>query len=277
MSRAAVELAVPGHAVTLDIARDGRLVDWRIDGRPVIGAKSARPVESGMYAMAPWAGRIADNTVTAAGVPIRMPATHDAWALHGTVLDRPCRLVSCDASQAVLEQDLGGTWPWGGVLRVHWMVTGDALSCALELHADRDRFPAVIGLHPWFVRRVGDADLEWGIEGALMAERDSDYRLSGALLPAERPRGSYDDAFLSSRGRAFVEWPGRLRIDIMSSHRWFVVYDQEPGFVCVEPQTGPPNGVNAGIGGGVSWVEPGRPLRLRTEWRISRARPVPSG
>ena len=276
MTPPTVELSVPGHAVTLDTAGDGRLVDWRIDGCPVIGAKSPRPVEFGMYAMAPWAGRVAGNTVTVAGTEFPMPATHDEWALHGTMLGRPCRLVSHDASHALIEQDLGDTWPWGGVLRAEWGITVDALACSLELRAVREPFPAVIGLHPWFVRRLGDVDARWGIEGALLAERDPGYRLTGALVAADRPRGTYDDAFLGD-GRASIEWPGELRIDLTSSHRWFVVYDQEPGFVCLEPQTGPPNGVNAAIDGDLEWVNRDRPLVLRTEWRISRARPVPSG
>lgn len=271
-----LELVAPGQAITLDAAGDGRLIDWRVDGRPVIGAKSSRPVEWGMFAMAPWAGRLADNRVVVGSEVVRMPATHDQWALHGTLIGRPCSVMSSGASSAVIEQDLGDGWPWAGTLRASWAVTEHALLCTLELRADGDPFPAVTGLHPWFVRRLGDADAHWGIDDALLAERDAGYRLTGALVAADRPRGTYDDAFLGS-GRAFIEWPGELRIDVASSHRWFVVYDQEPGFVCLEPQTGPPNGVNASIDGDVDWVQRGRPLVLRTEWRISRARPVPAG
>jgi aldose 1-epimerase len=41
-----------------------------------------------------------------------------------------------------------------------------------------------------------------------------------------------------------LTWPGRLELKVTSREQWVVVYDEQEEAVCVEPQSGPPNGLN---------------------------------
>ena len=228
-----------------------------------------------MYAMGPWAGRINDNALSIDREVIAMPATYRDWALHGTVVGRSCRVVSHEQgathAAAVIDVDLGPTWPWPGSLRAHWRVEADLLRTRLELIAHRDAFPGVVGWHPWFRRELRGASARWSVDGALLAERADDYRLTGRLVPPDREPGTYDDAFRGT-GSATLCWPGELEVQIESSAPWFVVFDMLPRYLCIEPQSGPPNGVNDGLGEPIAWARPGAPVALETVWRLTRAR-----
>ena len=72
---------------------------------------------------------------------------------------------------------------------------------------------------------------------------------------------------------ASIEWPGHLRIDLTSSHPWLVVFDELPDFICIEPQSGPPNGINDAPLAPVTIVAPGQPLALVNTWRVTRGQP----
>lgn len=263
-----------GHHIELDIAGDGRAVHWRFDGEELLGGPSPDPVEHGMYAMGPWAGRLDANTVRIGDDAVVMPPTYREWALHGTVVGAQCRVVDHvqgDAHAiAVTEVDLGPSWPWPGMLRSHWRLDAEHLRTTLELIALEEPFPGVVGWHPWFRRELRGAPAAWAVDDALLAERADDYRLTGRLVPVDRDPGTFDDAF-RGRGTASLTWPGVLGIEIESSAPWFVVFDMLPGFLCVEPQSGPPNGVNDGLGAPIGWSRPGQPLVLDTTWRIRRA------
>ena len=118
--------------------------------------------------------------------------------------------------------------------------------------------PAVIGWHPWFRRVAARAASPVGLAFAAdaMLVRDAD----GHARPGERvapPPGPWDDAFTGSAADPVLEWPGRLRLDDLV-HLPVVGRLHEPEHaVCVEPQSGPPDGrqrTRAGV------VEPGAPL-----------------
>lgn len=69
---------------------------------------------------------------------------------------------------------------------------------------------------------------------------------------------------------ATLTWPGELELKISSRAEWVVVYDEQPEAVCVEPQSGPPNGLNSLP----RLVSPVDPLEISTTWtwrRLSRA------
>ena len=63
-----------------------------------------------------------------------------------------------------------------------------------------------------------------------------------------------------------VRWPGAFEIALESDAAYWVVYTEDAAGVCVEPQTGPPNGLNTGP---FTLVEPGRPLiaSMTLRWR----------
>lgn len=272
----ALRLAVEDHAVELNTALDGRAVSWRFDGEELLGGPSADPFEHGMYAMGPWAGRLDGNALRVGDGVMAMPPTYREWALHGTVVGRTCRVVAHEQAaahaSAIIDIDLGPTWPWPGTLRAHWHVEADLLRTRLELIAHDEAFPGVIGWHPWFRRTLRGSSASWRVDGALLAERDDAYRLSGRLRVPDREQGTYDDAFRGT-GSAILRWPGVISLETHSSAPWFVVFDMRPEAVCLEPQSGPPNGVNDGLGDPIARARPGQPVVLETVWRLSRESP----
>ena len=80
------------------------------------------------------------------------------------------------------------------------------------------------------------------------------------------PPGPWDDCFVGVSAPPVVRWPGGFEIALESDVAYWVVYTQDPAGVCVEPQTGPPNGLNTGQ---CALVEPGRPLvaTMTLRWR----------
>lgn len=274
-----VALSAPGVCVTLDLSVGGRAVSWEIDGVEVIGAKSDAPVEYGMYPMAPWAGRVRDNALSFAGTEYPLVPSHDEWAIHGTVLGSQSRLVDQDSSHdrsvATIVTDLGPRWPWAGRLTSHWEVGSDAVLTRLTLEAEEHAFPGVVGWHPWFKRRIGSGEpAVWSLPDPLLAERLEGFQLSGALTAVDVGSRAFDDTFLVASRAASIEWPGQLRIDVSSSHPWFVVFDELPDFICIEPQSGPPNGINESPVAPVTVIGPGQPLTLVNEWRLTRGQPA---
>jgi aldose 1-epimerase len=103
-----------------------------------------------------------------------------------------------------------------------------------------------------------------------MLRRGVDGLPTGELV-APGP-GPWDDAFTGLRAAPVVRWPGALELALRSDARWWVVFTERANAVCVEPQTGPPNGLATGE---FDVIEPGRPLvaNLRLEWRLLRATP----
>ncbi len=271
-----ISLEASGQRIVIDPSAGGRAVSWVIDGHEVLAVRSPHPVEHGMYVMAPWAGRLRDNAITWAGTTHELPATYECWALHGTVLDRAADVIDQVDGRLVLTTDLGPTFPWRGCVRTTWEVDDERLLTSIALEADDEPFPGVVGWHPWFRRVIEGHRAEWVMADARIAEREADYRLSGELREVTTPHGTFDDAFFSPACTARIAWDGLLAIEVRNSHPWFVVFDALPDFLCLEPQSGPPNGVNDAIVGSVSVARPGAPLVMRTEWRIRRDRPADS-
>ena len=104
------------------------------------------------------------------------------------------------------------------------------------------------------------------VPGSTMLERGSDHLPTGRVLDP-RPEGPYDDTFPLSGGTTTLLWPGALRLECHSDCRYAVLFDENAGAVCVEPQTGPPDGLNTAP----DLVFPDRPLAARAEWSWSSA------
>ncbi len=132
-----------------------------------------------------------------------------------------------------------------------------ALHLSMALDAD-EPMPAWVGWHPWFRRQVEGAEpLELVVDPRWMLVRDREGIPTGERTrPVPRP---WDDTFTDLPNAPLLRWPGLLRLSVESACRYWVIYDEQPHGLCVEPQTGPPDAGN--------WlpedevlVEPGRPL-----------------
>ncbi|MFM9086340.1 MAG: apolipoprotein N-acyltransferase [Acidimicrobiia bacterium] len=238
--RLAVGDAARGVACTVS-ARDGaRLASLVVDGRErlLTAAPDGRAMGWGAYPMVPWAGRVRRGAFTHAGVTHRLAINHGDHAIHGTVFDVAWRVVHADARGVRMTADLGPRWPLGGSVSHEVRLVDDSdgtsVECTLEVTAADASMPVQVGWHPWFVRPCTlDASFRE------MYVRDADGIPTGARV-APTP-GPHDDCFTGALAAPVVRWDDlALRVESDCSH--WVVYDQPSHALCVEPQSGPPDG-----------------------------------
>ncbi len=168
---------------------------------------------------------------------------------------------------------------------VGWELRAHALTTTITVHALVEPFPAVVGWHPWFRRRLDRGEpMEWSVDATGQLERGEDHLPTGRMLAFDAAAGPFDDAFEVPDGRASAVWPGALALDVESDGGWYVIYDELSAFVCLEPQSGPPDGLSGAAHEGASathegasagakgWAPaiaaPGRPHRLTTTWTM---------
>lgn len=258
-------------AVVVDLDAGARATEWIVAGHELLGRYGEHPVEHGMYPMAPWAGRIRDNTVEWNGHRHDLPVTRDTWALHGTALGQAAAVLDWssepdDARLVARIEDHPG-WPWPTAIDIEWQLRPRVLTASITVHALVEPFPAVVGWHPWFRRQLdAGGPLAWGLEATERLVRGEDHLPTGARVPYSAADGPFDDAFVVPDGRGSVRWPGLLAIDIASDGGWYVVFDELASFACVEPQSGPPDGLREDSGPAI--VFPGSPHTLTTTWSM---------
>jgi aldose 1-epimerase len=279
-------LSVGDVVLDIDLARGARATRWRVGDLSLLGTNGTDPAMRGMYPMAPWAGRLRGNALEWAGRHVDLPVTFPPWALHGTTLRQPATVIDSDGGSewarlvARIEDHPG--WPWPMAVDVGWELRGRSLTTTITVHALAEPFPAVAGWHPWFRRQLDRGDpLEWSLDATARLERGADHLPTGRRLAFDPSDGPFDDAFEVPDGRASLRWPGALALDVESDGGWYVVYDEVSACVCVEPQSGPPDGLRDGVfedvsGGTRGWspaiAAPGRPHSLTTTWTL---RPLP--
>ena len=134
---------------------------------------------------------------------------------------------------------------------MEWRSVPDGLSLRLAVRA-AEAMPVWIGIHPWFRRVLDDGRvLDYSFDAKQMYLRGSDGIPTGELVPV--PPGPWDDCF-SGVSEARLNW-GDLGVVVTASSDIWVVFDERPEAVCVEPQTGPPDAVRLGE---ANWLASGR-------------------
>jgi aldose 1-epimerase len=249
---AGVELTGPGTGgdeATVLVApeRGGRIASLRIAGVERLRTvdRDPDPLQWGCYPMVPWAGRVRHGRFHFAGEEHQVPSDLGAHAIHGIGVRRAWT----SEVPGVMRLELGPPWPFGGHA-VHRVTVGaDHVRCVLEVHAGDRPMPAQAGWHPWFRRPV-----ELVVEPATMFRRDPEGIPDGALVPpTPRP---WDDCFTDLAGPPVLRFPDGLTLTVESSCAYWVVYDEPEDALCVEPQTGPPDGFTLAP----EIVHPGAPL-----------------
>jgi aldose 1-epimerase len=116
--------------------------------------------------------------------------------------------------------------------------------------------PAIAGFHPWFRNA-----LESGEDAEYEFEPGTRYLLDDEGIPVgtipgggERP---WDDAFTDVAAPPRITWGERLAVEISSVGSHWIVCETMPGAFCIEPLSGPINGLATGE---YTTVEPGSPL-----------------
>ncbi|MBI2777103.1 MAG: aldose 1-epimerase [Chloroflexi bacterium] len=274
MSRHAIPVTLEAGDVRLTIAphEGGRLASLAIAGDEILVTGSpAGPMYWGCYPMAPWAGRIRHGRFRFRGQEVQLPLGSPPHAIHGITYDRPWAVVD----DRTLATRLGASWPFRGELVQQVTLLPGGLEVSLELRA-LDAMPAVIGWHPWFRRSIAGVPVEISLEARAMLRRDAEGLPAGELV-APTP-GPWDDAFTGVERAPRLTWPGRVRLEMESTCRWWVAYTERPDAVCIEPQSGPPDAVNLagrsshGLDLGPAMLEPGETLRHTMTWRWASLR-----
>ncbi|MFZ4245955.1 aldose 1-epimerase [Streptomyces griseoincarnatus] len=219
----------------------------------------------GCFPMVPWCGRLRDGRFRDGAAVRQMPLNAPPHAIHGTARDAPWRTARKSGDEAVLTYDLTDPWPYPGRVTQQVSLTGDALTLTMSVETHGSSFPAQIGWHPWFLRNLGGEDVTLDFDPAWQEERGEDHLPTGRRIDP-RP-GPWDDCFGMPDGvDVTLTWPGQLKLKVTSREHWVVVYDEQREAVCVEPQTGPPDGLNTHP----RLVTPLEPLEASTTWTWTR-------
>lgn len=276
----------PAGGVTLRAGDTALTVDpgngCRISSLEVSGTELLRQGEKyGAFVMAPWCGRIDQGRFRNGGEMFQLPVDDGPHAIHGTVRRLPWRRFRTPEHThrtAAFMVDLTDPWPWEGKVSqlVELAEDGGSVTLTLGVETVDDSFPAQAGWHPWFLRNLGNGgeDVRIDFQPEWQEERGEDQLPTGkriapsssSLLHSSRGYpvpGPWDDCFGMPDGvDVTLTWPGELELRVTSRAEWAVIYDQQPEGVCVEPQTGPPNGLNTHP----QLVTPIDPLEVATTW-----------
>ncbi|CAM5273006.1 MULTISPECIES: aldose 1-epimerase [Streptomyces] len=219
----------------------------------------------GCFPMVPWCGRIRDGRFLDGGTVRQMPLNSPPHAIHGTARDGAWRTARVSENEAVITYELTDPWPHPGRVTQIVALAEDGLTLTMAVETYDDSFPAQLGWHPWFHRNLGGEDVRLDFEPAWQEERGADHLPTGNRVDP-RP-GPWDDCFGMPGGvDVTLTWPGQLQLKVASREDWVVVYDEQAEAVCVEPQTGPPNGLNTLP----RLVTPLDPLEAGTTWSWRR-------
>ncbi|MEC4016429.1 aldose 1-epimerase [Streptomyces sp. H27-D2] len=221
----------------------------------------------GAFPMVPWCGRTQNGQFRNGGRIHQLPVNSPPHAIHGTGRDAAWKTVRADAVSAAFTYDLAEPWPYPGRVTQLVELTRDTLTLTMGVEATADSFPAQAGWHPWFLRNLGTggADVEVDFVPGWQEERGADHLPTGRRIdPLPSP---WDDAFGMPDGvDVTLTWPEQLELNVASRAEWVVVYDEQAEAVCVEPQSGPPNGLNSAP----RLVTPIDPLEIATTWSWRR-------
>ncbi|MEU6988646.1 aldose 1-epimerase [Streptomyces sp. NPDC046324] len=220
----------------------------RIESLRIGGTELLRQGERyGCFPMVPWCGRIELGQFRNGGVKHEMPLNSPPHAIHGTGRDavwKPARTADDDGRSAAFTYELGDPWPYAGRVTQTFALTEEGLTLQLGVETLADSFPAQAGWHPWFNRSLdGGAPVRIDFTADWQEERGEDHLPTGRRI-GPTP-GPWDDCFGMSGGvDVTLTWPEQLELKVTSRSEWVVIYDEQEAAVCVEPQSGPPNGLN---------------------------------
>jgi aldose 1-epimerase len=232
----------------LEVSPDegGRISSLVVRGSELLLTEGAGPMLWGSYPMVPFAGRVRRGRFRFGDREVQLELNNPPDAIHGTVFDRPWQV----DDPTTLSVDLGPGWPFAGRVVQRFALDDDGLEISLTLFAD-EPMPAAVGWHPWFRRRLSGSaarpaarsePVQINVDAAWMYQRDVDGLPTGELVVP--PPGPWDDCFTGLLSAPRLTWPGVLELEVSSSCDHVVVYDEQPGAVCIEPQTAPPDFVN---------------------------------
>ncbi|MFK8911361.1 aldose 1-epimerase [Streptomyces sp. YS-3] len=243
----------------------------RIESLRIGGTEVLRQGDKyGSFPMVPWCGRVEHGEFRNGGTKHRLPLNAAPHAIHGTGRDTVWKRVRTGETEtghaeAHFTYDLAEPWPYTGRVTQIFELSESALTITMGVETYGDSFPAQVGWHPWFRRSLGGEDVRLEFSPGWQEERGDDHLPTGRRI--DPLPGPWDDCFGMPDGvDVTLTWPGQLELKVTSRSEWVVVYDEQEEAVCVEPQSGPPNGLNTLP----RLVTPVDPLELATTWSWRR-------
>ena len=232
---ALIEIRQDEVVATVDTLAGGRIASCEVDGSEMLVTAARGVYDWGMYPMVPYAGRVRDATFTFNDTSYSLPVVTNGHALHGTVMHEEWTVLQHTSDSLTLSTSLGDHWPFAGTCTHVITALPDRLRCELSLTAEQT-MPMQLGWHPWFrtprqVVTSFNAMLKRDEFGITTSER------------VDLPEGNVDDCFLEPNAwpRVTIE---NTTLEIASDCPFWVRFDAPFGDVCIEPQSGPPNGIN---------------------------------
>ncbi|MFI9151046.1 aldose 1-epimerase [Streptomyces sp. NPDC053367] len=261
MSNEEITLTAGDAELTITPDNGGRLSSLKVAG----GELLRQGDRFGCFPMVPWCGRTRDGRFRDGAVEHQLPLNAPPHAIHGTTRDGAWSVARTGEDEAVITYDLVDPWPYTGRVTHVVALTPDFVTLTMAVETYESSFPAQIGWHPWFNRTLNGTAAVLAFDPAWQEERGEDHLPTGRRIDP-RP-GPWDDCFGMPDGvDVTLTWPGLLELKVTSPERWVVVYDEQEAAVCVEPQTGPPNGLNTAP----RLVTPLDPLEATTTWSWRR-------
>jgi len=229
------------NAALINKTCGGRLASLKVcDTELIVGAESARSDFGwGIYPMVPFAGRVRNGWFRFQGVDYQLLQRMPPHAIHGTVDDTVWEVVATDERSITLRTELGPHWPFAGDVEHKIEIGPKKIRFELGVTA-ATTMPAQVGWHPWFVNPASVKTLftQWlPRDGEGMAGAPTQLGLPVTGSPV-------DDCFLHQSGEVEIEVLG-LTLMLRSDCSHWVVYNGDQRGLCVEPQSGPPNEIEA--------------------------------
>lgn len=243
-----ITLSSSNVEIVIDAEHGARLSSVRFGETEVLVPRTNDDSFSwGCYPMAPWAGRTRNGIFDYQGTSVQLPINSAPHAIHGFVHDATWQVVNTLPTSATLRVDLDQRWPFAGWVEHRISVDSTSVNMQLSVHATEHNdetiaMPAQVGWHPWFVRPV---QLE--AEFKTMYIRDSDG-IAGAqrtLQEHDVMHRQLDDCFTDAVAAPLLKYDNGLVVRLESDCSHWVVYNEPSHAICVEPQSGPPNGLNS--------------------------------
>jgi aldose 1-epimerase len=235
-----------------------------------------RAFQYGSFPMVPWVGRMGNGLLHFDGGEYHLPVNKPPHALHGMACYGPWDILAVTDTTAEFGFRLAEPWPWPGVAKQQFELTPEALVTTLTVETDDAPFPAAAGWHPWFTKWTGTPE---DVAHAPIGAPSDELRIHFAAdwqeeqgddeLPTGRRiapcPGPWDDAFgFDTTMNATLTWPGRARLVLTSPATSMVAFTTQPDAACVEPLSGPPNGINTDQ----RIVTASQPLVISARWAL---------
>ncbi len=255
------------NELTIDPDFGGRAISWKLAGVELLAEPGDNPIVGGFYLMAPWVGRLRNSEVVFNQNKYPQEINFQTWAIHGTFPFKACEITYKSETEIVLKQSTTSNWPIDATIECRWLVQEAGLQTSATISTIDGEFPASLGWHPWFRRKLAvGMPANYEVNSSAIYVRDEDFIINGDT--SEIFSGPFDDSFLVPTGKASITWPEFCAIDIVSTTKYFHLYEARNS-VCIEPETSPPNGINLLAQDLGFIVSPDSPLSATVNWNIS--------